>query len=526
MVPNYIPDEESQAAIRENIRAKTYESALPAIEKGVDDAVSNVRDNIIEVDGVKKDGGFWGFLKSMIFKLAKMFNFEKTLAKWFGSPIPEKEEQRAAAAQVADTVSTALTDPKFEYENKQQFEAKLSKRIKDDLIAKREQLKATNDKNSMASFSDEQFEVIASKAAKSASDKLSEMGHFGDDGSVKGQNMYLSPVDTIAKEKVKGSLAALPDADKEKLAQLTSAKEFGDTQIDVLSNVIGPKMAELEGRKDDLKAQGSLAYSNVSGEIRAALIKNKAYINDAGGMNMDDNRLTILADQISTSFVKDSNGLGVTAAPTQEFSVASATRKRSFIRSTVQSELDKSLSQISADSIESEIRASANEQAGGVVIGWLTRGILAPSANEQAKLATFLHDNANATINEEVNRSFDNNERTFDKERIIKSMEAKFDAGLADGSVPASWKEHADSVKANIRKTIDEKLSPQIPQLNQALAAAADSAPPMPAQPPLIEGFAMDTRYNARDGSLVGAPGSSPAGDRGATTPVRTNGLA
>lgn len=511
MAPNYIPDEESQAAIRENIRAKTYESALPAIEKGVDDAVSNVRDN--------KEGGFWGFLKSMIFKFAEMLGFEKTLAKWFGSPIPEKEEQKAVAAQVSDTVSQTLTDPKFEYKNKQEFEERLSAKIKGDLVANR------TDTN-MASFSDDQFGEIASKAAKSASDKLSEMGHFGDDGSVKSKSMYLSPIDAVAKQKVKDSLENLPDVDKKNLAMLSGTKEFGETQIDVLSNVIGPKMAELEGRKEDLKARGNLAYSQVSGEIRAALIRNKTYINTAGGMNMDDNRLTILADQISTSFVKDPNGLGVTEAPLQEFTVASAARKRNLIRGTVQSELDKSLSQISADGIYADIRASANEKAGGAFLAWFTRGVVAPSANEQEKLATFLHDNAKATINEEVNRSFDNNERTFDKERIIKRMEEKLDAGLADGSVPASWKEHAGSVKANIRKTIDEKLSPEIPKLNQALAAAADSVPPMPAQPPLIEGFAMDTRYNARDGSLVGAAGSSPTGDRSTTTSIRTNGLA
>ncbi len=306
--------------MRANIRDKTYEAVLPAIEKGVDDAVSAVRDN--------KEGSFWGLIKSMIFKFAEMLGFEKTLAKWLGSPIPEKDEQKAVASQVADTVSNTLTDPEFKYTNKQEFEAGLSTRIQDNLKANRE---------NTPSFSDEQFAEIANKAARSASDKLSEMGHFAEDGSVKGQNMYLSPVDAVAKQKVTESLEGLKDDEKKSLAMLAGTKEFGASQIDALSNVLGPKMAELEGRKDALKASGSDAYTTVAGEIRTSLINNKGYLNDAGSMNMDDNRLTILADQVSKSFVRDQ--LGVTAAPAQAFIAESEKRKQELITGTVKEEI-------------------------------------------------------------------------------------------------------------------------------------------------------------------------------------------
>ncbi len=517
-LPKIEENPEQQARIRENLRAQTYDAALPAIEKGVDDAVSEVRDN--------KEGSFWGFLKSLIFKFAEMLGFEKTLAKWFGSPIPEKDEQKAVAAQVSDTVSQTLTDNDFTYTNKQEFEQGLKGRILDDLKANRA---------NTPSFDDAQLELVAQRASTAASSKFASL--FDENGNAI-TNPYQSPVTELAGQEFRNKLQAdLDPESKRKLAMLGGKSELKDGDLEIISRVAAPTLADFEIRKDELKAQGAEAYTTVSDELRQVFQRNKDVIKNGSGLDMSSAGLNALADQIALKYVKEN--VGVEEVPA-EFTAATEKTKRDAVKQTVQARLDSKLAVITPEGLKKGIDEGIHKQINdefttdpskhsneipligieipGVRFAKATLNYLVsddtakavdyvpgvsqkvPTDDERKKLADYMAPASKTIMREEIEGAFDRGDRALDKERIIKRLQDKFDAGLADGNIPTYWKEHRDAVLGSIRTETSAKLDSDMGELNNALAAASDK----PAMPRLaIEGVAHDHTYDQPGGTTV-----------------------
>lgn len=153
--PNVAP---KHHAIRNIIFDQTAEATELAISRKIDDKKNQIRNG---------DGSLWGMLKGFIFQLAELFHFDRWLAHAFGTPIPEDHEVKAAARQVADSVSSVLVDdPAVATMTREELQGAITKRVKTDL---------QQHHNAFPSFNEGQIAEIAAKAGQKTGDNLPEI---------------------------------------------------------------------------------------------------------------------------------------------------------------------------------------------------------------------------------------------------------------------------------------------------------------------------------------------------------------
>lgn len=297
--------------VRSNIHREVYEGTRKEISGEVDRGVQDVRDGVIRNEAGEVDEQapwykkLWAFLKSLIFKIAEAFGFEKGLAKMFGSPIPDGKEVTAISNQVANTVSLTLTDPEFTFNDRAEFEKNMGQRIFTDLKKKH---------GAYASFSDEQLAKLAQRGAHSVANAPEFSAMFDKDGKRAGNEKSLdfaSPVQGMAMAKFTTAFDNAMNKDKglkEKLAQVSGKADFGKADAMAISQALAPTLVELNTDKELKSKSPEAAFDEVSGKIRQSLIANKAMLNREGA-KWDDAKLAILADRLTVEYMASEMGV-------------------------------------------------------------------------------------------------------------------------------------------------------------------------------------------------------------------------
>lgn len=511
-----VEDVSVQARLRENIRTQTSAATNDAVNGTIEAEKESVRSN--------EQGGFWGFLKSIIFKIAEFLGAEGWLAGMMGVPIPEKQEVGTLSKQVGDTVSRTLTDPDFEYENRKDFETQLASNIYDDLKAKKEA-----DEKSMDSFSLDQLKEVAQRTAKGVGEKFS--GLFDKQGN-KIPGSSLSAVAALANNKFTDALSELKPEEKEGLGALAGKDKIDNADLGIISSVLATDLAELESRKGALKAKGGEAYHEVADQLSRKLIANKDRINQSGNMNFTDAGLTALADKVAEKYVSEQVGVGDVPESFQE---RSADNRKVAIKETVRGKLSDALDKIQPEdikkqidkgieeTIESEYPTDPDKHSGNMIarnwkaaVNWAFVGDTtatlvgeAPSDKDREKLAEFMSSNAKNVIRDEIESAFDRRDRSLDIERIQDRLEKEVRDGIKDGSIPKSWKVQEDKVVQMARSGVAAELSANQAELDKALSAAAGDAPSMPRIN--IPGVSQDKAFDAPNGTAPGSASQTPS---------------
>lgn len=295
-----------QKLVRSNIHNQVYNATQDAVHHEIDQGKNDVRNGVIrKPDGeVDKDAPWytqlWAWIKSLIFAIAEAFGFEKGLAKMFGSPIPETNEVKSLSNQVAVSASTALTDDKFTYANKTEFESGIEQRIAQDLQKNR---------SAYPSFTDDKLKEVAKRAAHSIGQQQEFSSMFDGNGKKIGENTYASPVQTAATVKFSGAFESAMKGDsklQENLAQLSGKANFGKDEVMEISRALAPTLMSLDANA--LKAKGDGAFTDVATQFRTSLISKKEMLNRTGA-KWNDETLNVLADRLAVEYMKSEAGV-------------------------------------------------------------------------------------------------------------------------------------------------------------------------------------------------------------------------
>lgn len=319
-----VSDPESQKRLQENIRAQVASASEAAINEGIEKEKEDIRRGVVKNDDgtEKKDAGFfeqlWATIKGWIFQIAEAFGFDKWLANMVGSPIPEQTEVKAVSEQVAESVSKALTDPDFQFKNKQEFEAGLAQRIMDGM-----------DRSSTPSFSPSQLNKITYEAAAASANSL---GLFDASGKARASSLILSPADQAAVTQFTTTIdGKLKPEERAMLATLTGKKEIKTEDLEMIGRVVAPKLAAFD--QAGLKSNPEQAFITVGNTLRKAMVDALPRINLGAQMNLSNDGAVALADKITEQFLTETVGIAPTDVP-KGFAVGAEKAKQDAISMT------------------------------------------------------------------------------------------------------------------------------------------------------------------------------------------------
>jgi len=293
------------AAIRETIRGQVFAEAEKSVQGKVDEGVNDIRNGVVRKENgdEDKDAGFfekiWAFLKSMIFKFAQAFGFDKWLANLCGSPIPEKTEVTALSNQVANDVSQKLTS-EFKFETKAEFEKEVGGHVLNGLKANRQKY---------LSFNEDQLVEVAKTAAISISKQKEFAALFDASGKRIGENMYASPAIMAVANELSSTLDKAVDAKMlEKIGKLSGKPDFNKDDLRDMAVFMTPTVMEIP-RGDALKntfkteQEKEAKFTEISGKLRQALNLNIDRMNSSGAKWYAE-KTDILADTMTIEFMK------------------------------------------------------------------------------------------------------------------------------------------------------------------------------------------------------------------------------